>query len=287
MSQKILPIIKPEELLNLRETEDLLIFDVSNNPNARKNYETKHLEGALFVDLNKQLADIKSSAADGGRHPLPAVEKFCQTLADLGISPSSRVVIYDDKNGANAAARFWWMLKAVGHEKVQVLDGGLESAMKAGFPVSDKAEKTPKTGEYKCEKWILPTADLAEIDEVYQNQDFLIIDVRETPRYNGETEPFDKIAGHIPNAVNIPFAENLDSEGFFLPPENLREKYKTELESFPTENIIVHCGSGVTACHTLLALDYAGFEIPKLYVGSWSEWSSNDRPIATLLNPND
>ena len=281
MNQKISPIIKPEELLSLRGTENLLIFDASNNPNAKANYDAKHLDGAFFVDINSQLADIKPNTADGGRHPLPTVGKFCATLGELGISPESHVVIYDDKNGANAAARFWWMLKAVGHEKVQVLDGGFAAAVKAGFSTSNK-QKTITRDEYKCREWSLPIADLQEIDEVYQNSDFLIIDVRETPRYNGETEPFDKIAGHIPNARNIPFAENMDAEGYFLTPEKLREKYQKELGNFQNENVIVHCGSGVTACHTLLALDYAGLEIPKLYVGSWSEWSSNNRPVATL-----
>lgn len=279
MSRNISPIIKPEELLKLRGAENLLIFDASNDPKAKSNYDARHLEGAFFVDINSQLADIKASAAVGGRHPLPSPETFCATLGKLGIFAESRIVIYDDKQGANAAARFWWMLKAIGHEKVQVLDGGIDAAVKSGFPTSDKRE-TPPRGEYKCDEWRLPTADLAELDSIYNDENFLIIDVRETARYNGETEPFDKIAGHIPNAKNIPFAENLDAEGFFLPPEKLREKYEKELENFPAEKTIVHCGSGVTACHTLLALDYAGFEIPKLYVGSWSEWSSNDRPIA-------
>ena len=279
MRQNISPIIKPEELLNLRRAENLLIFDASNNPNAKANYDARHLEGAFFVDINSQLADIKTSAADGGRHPLPPAEKFCRTLGELGISPEIRVVIYDDKSGANAAARFWWMLKAVGHEKVQVLDGGIDAAVKVGFPASDKPE-TPKRAEYNCNEWNLPTAGLEEVEKASNEENFLIIDVRETPRYNGETEPFDKVAGHIPNAKNIPFAENLSEDGFFLSPAELREKYAKELEKFSQENVIVHCGSGVTACHTLLAMDYAGFEIPKLYVGSWSEWSSNDRPVA-------
>lgn len=283
MSRELTPIIKPEELLKLRGSENLLIFDASNNPNAEANYYARHLEGTLFVDVNLQLADIKENTADGGRHPLPSAEKFCATLGELGISPESYVVIYDDKHGANAAARFWWMLKAIGHEKVQVLDGGVEAAINAGFPTSDKRE-TARRGAYNCSKWHLPVADLAEVDKASNDENFLIIDVRETPRYNGETEPFDKIAGHIPNAKNIPFAENLDANGMFLSPETLREKYEREIEKFPKEKIIVHCGSGVTACHTLLAFDYAGFEIPKLYVGSWSEWSSSDRPIARKEN---
>lgn len=279
MSEKISPIIKAEELLKLRGAENLLIFDVSNNPKARENFDKQHLEGAQFVDINSQLADIKESPANGGRHPLPSAEKFCATLSTLGISPESHVVIYDDKSGANAAARFWWMLKSVGHEKVQVLDGGIQSAIKAGFPVSDKQENVVKS-EYKCSAWKLPIADLAEVESASADESFLIIDVRETPRFRGETEPFDKIAGHIPNAKNIPFAENLDAEGNFLSPEILHKKYENELKDFPTENIIIHCGSGVTACHTLLAMDYAGIEIPKVYIGSWSEWSSNDLPVA-------
>lgn len=283
MDQKILPIITPEELIDRRGAEDLMIFDASNNPTARTNYEAKHLENAFFVDTNSQLADIKRSPADGGRHPLPTAEKFGETLSKLGISPDSHVVIYDDKNGANAAARFWWMLKAVGHNKVQVLDGGFDAAVNAGFPTSDKTE-TVKRGEYKCSEWNLPIASLIDIDEIYHDPEHLIIDVRETPRYNGETEPFDKIAGHIPNAMNVPFAENLDADGRFLSPEKLSKKYQKVIGDLKIENIVVHCGSGVTACHTLLALDHAGFEIPKLYVGSWSEWSSNDRPIAAAGN---
>lgn len=270
----------PDELLRLRGASDLLIFDASNNPNARTNYEARHLAGARFVDINSQLADIKSSPADGGRHPLPTPEAFAATLAGLGISPTSHVVVYDDKSGANAAARMWWMLRAIGHERVQVLDGGLEAAVRAGFPVGSGTESY-ETGQFNAGEWGLPIADLAEVDAASTDPESLIIDVRETPRYNGETEPFDKVAGHIPNAVNIPFAENLDSEGFFLPPAVLREKYATRLAEFDQDKVIVHCGSGVTACHTLLALDHAEIEIPKLYVGSWSEWSSNDRPIAT------
>lgn len=283
MSENTSPIIKPEELLKLKDAENLLIFDASNNPNARANYNARHLEGAFFVDINSRLADIKETTANGGRHPLPSPEKFCETLGELGISPESYVVIYDDKSGANAAARFWWMLKAVGHSKVQVLDGGIDAAINAGFPASDNAE-APKKGEYKCGEWRLPTAEIEEVAKASTDENFLIIDVRETARYNGETEPFDKIAGHIPNAKNVPFSENLSENDFFLPPEILREKYEKELANFPNENVIVHCGSGVTACHTLLAMNYAGFEIPKLYVGSWSEWSSNDRPIAVEKN---
>jgi thiosulfate/3-mercaptopyruvate sulfurtransferase len=279
MNRNLSPIIKPEELLNLIDDEYLLIFDASNNPSAQVNYAAKHLKGSFFVDVNSQLAAIEPSAANRGRHPLPSAKKFCATLEELGISRESHVVIYDDKQGANAAARFWWMLKAFAHEKVQVLNGGIDAAISAGFPLSDSPEKI-KRGKYECHEWNLPIADLAEVEKASGDESFLVIDVREPARYSGEIEPLDKIAGHIPNSKNIFFAENLNEKGFFLTPEKLRAKYEEQLKDFSKENIIVHCGSGITACHTLLALDYAGFEIPKLYVGSWSEWSSNNRPIA-------
>jgi thiosulfate/3-mercaptopyruvate sulfurtransferase len=212
---------------------------------------------------------------------LPDAARFSKLLVNLGISPDSHVVVYDDKNGANAAARFWWMMKAVGHEKIQVLDGGMDAAIQAGFPVSSEVEKIPAKGSYKVGQWKLPLSDISEIDKVSKDKNYLIIDVRENERYRGEKEPIDLVAGHIPGAVNIPFASNLDSKGFFLSPVELKAKYEKALEGKSAENVIVHCGSGVTACHTLLALAHAGMEIPKLYVGSWSEWSRNGREIAT------
>lgn len=155
MDRNLSPIIKSEELLNLSDDENLLIFDASNHPSAWANYAARHLKGCFFVDVNSHLADIKASAADGGRHPLPSAKKFCATIEELGISRDSHVVIYDDKQGANLAARFWWMLKAVGHEKVQVLDGGIDAAVNAGFPLSDSPEKI-KRGKYECHEWNLP-----------------------------------------------------------------------------------------------------------------------------------
>lgn len=281
MHQEISPIIKPIQLISLQPKSELVIIDASNGSGAKENYGAKHLEGALYVDLNTQLANINADVAIGGRHPLPTLEQFSETLTNLGITPTSHVVVYDDKNGSNAAARFWWMLKSVGHNKVQVLDGGFQAAIKAGFPTSSKIEIPLKKEPYKIEKWLLPLADIHEIDKVAQDADFLVVDVRDEERYNGEKEPVDLVAGHIPGAINIPFTTNLDSNGFFLSPDELKNNYLKEFGDKKAENIIVHCGSGVTACHTLLALAYAGLEIPKLYVGSWSEWSRNNRPIAT------
>lgn len=277
MTEHISPIIEAAELLKLYQTKNFILLDASV---GKSNYEKKHLDGAWYVDLNTQMADIKADLSDGGRHPLPDITTFCETLSGLGISPESHVVIYDDKNGANAAARLWWMLKAVGHNKVQVLNGGMQVAEKAGFPVSSKTGTANKIAPYQIENWQLPLANMEEVERVSQDENYIVIDVRDEERYNGEKEPIDLIAGHIPGAINVPFTANLDSNGLFLAPEELNKNYKTILMDVPTDNIIVHCGSGVTACHTLLAIAYAGLQMPKLYVGSWSEWSRNNKAMA-------
>lgn len=283
MKVNISPIIQASELLKLYKSENLIIVDVSNGKNAKSNYEAKHLEGAIFVDLNTQLAEIKEDLSIGGRHPLPKIETFAKTVSNLGISPKSHILIYDDKNGSNASARFWWMLKSIGHEKVQVLNGGIQEAEKINFPLSSKTEITNKTELYKVDNWKLQIAEIEEVEKVSQTENHIVIDVRDVERYNGEIEPIDLIAGHIPGAINIPFTENLDENGLFLPPNLLKLKYEKVFGNVETENIIVHCGSGVTACHSLLAIAYAELEIPKLYVGSWSEWSRNNKTIETKM----
>jgi len=275
------PILTPSQLIDAVQSNAIVLVDATNSPTAFQNYQQSHLKGALFVDVNTQLADIKEDVSIGGRHPLPTVEQFSKTLTDLGITPETWVVVYDDKNGANAAARFWWMLRAIGHEKVQVLSGGIQAAIQAGFPTHSVVEIPNKVPSYPISHWQWPTIDLQGMDEMIQKEHFVVIDVRESQRFRGETEPIDLVAGHIPGATNIPFTANLDAEGFFLSPEELNMKYQKAFEKTPPENRVVHCGSGVTACHTLLALAVADLPIPKLYVGSWSEWSRNNREIVT------
>lgn len=283
MTQHLSPIISVQELLALKQTTDIVLIDASAGPDSKEKYTQHHLVGALYVDLNVDLADIKENASQGGRHPLPSVTAFAKTLAALGITPSSHVIIYDDKNSSNAAARFWWMLSSIGHQKVQVLDGGFQAALKLGFETSSKIEIPLTTGLYPATDWKLPMSTINEVDAVRLNKEHLIIDVRDRIRYDGIKEPIDLIAGHIPGAINIPFSTNLDADGFYLTPEVLKEKYTVALNNKDRGYVIVHCGSGVTACHTLLAMAYAGLEIPKLYVGSWSEWSRNEKPIGKNL----
>ncbi|RDC64215.1 sulfurtransferase [Adhaeribacter pallidiroseus] len=274
-------ILNPSQLLLLQQTPALVLVDARSGPEAKEKYQAFHLQGAQFVDLEQQLSQKKADAADGGRHPLPNIRQFAAVLANLGIVPASRVVVYDDKNGANAAARFWWMLKAIGHEKVQVLNGGLAAAVAAGFPTSSQTEPPALVAPYPVTTWQLPTVNLEEVESASPDSQYLIIDVREAERYRGEKEPIDLVAGHIPGAVNIPFSTNLDPDGFFLPAEELKVKYLSAFENREPAQVLVHCGSGVTACHTLLAVAQAGLEIPALYVGSWSEWSRNNKTIAT------
>lgn len=274
--KSISAIITPEELTWLNQDDEIVIIDASAGSKAR--YDEQHLAGALFADVNHDLANIGDFEA-GGRHPLPTFGQFSIVLQKLGITKDSHVIVYDDKNGGNAAARLWWMLKAIGHEKVQVIDGGFQAAVKAGFPITDKVEIPKSVAPYQVESWNLPLSNLNEVETVAKTEDHMVIDVRDANRFAGLTEPIDTIAGHIPGARNIPYTENLDPDGRFLSPAILKEKYESAFGSIQPENVIVHCGSGITACHTLLAMDYAGLPIAKLYVGSWSEWSRNNKEM--------
>ena len=281
---KTSPVISPEQLAAVMDQSEVKIFDVSSGKEARSNYLREHIIGAHFIDLNSQLSDIRENAATGGRHPLPSPEKFAKVLSNYGVNRYSHVIIYDDKNGANAAARLWWMLTAVGHKKVQVLDGGLNAAKQAGIFVSSGEEEVAQAeGIYMADQWQLPLAKLEEVESVSLDSNYKVIDVREADRYNGLVEPIDLIAGHIPGAINVPYLQNLDQNGRFLKPEHLKVLYEKLLDGVESKNTVVHCGSGVTACHTLLAMAYAGLEIPSLYVGSWSEWSRNAKPMVTKI----
>ncbi|SFI35819.1 sulfurtransferase [Halpernia frigidisoli] len=281
---KLPPIISAKELQKILYKENLIIVDAGSGGNSYDDYLEKHLENALYVDLNKDLAEVSDDAKNGGRHPLPSLEKFAEVLQNIGIDENSHVIIYDNKNSTNATPRFWWMLNSVGFTKIQVLDGGLQIAEKEGLKITNIVTE-PKSSREKLEfkNWQLPLVEIDFIEKNSENPDFKIIDVRSEERYDGKEEPIDLIAGHIPGAINIPFTENMNEDGTLKNAEILKEKYQELFKNIQEENIAIHCGSGVTACNTLLALDYAGLEIPNLYVGSWSEWSRNDKKIATNI----
>ncbi|ASW75263.1 sulfurtransferase [Chryseobacterium piperi] len=273
---RISPIITASELKASLDLPNIVILDARVGKDVNANYLEKHIKGARFIDLDKDLAEIiGEDAAFGGRHPLPDTGRFAKTLSDLGVSEDSHIIIYDDKNGANAAARAWWMLRSFGIDKVQVLNGGIQAAEKEELEFSSGEENFEKVELMTGNEWLLPVSSLESVENELVNNSSTVIDVRDAYRYKGESEPIDLVAGHIPGAINIPFSENLDEKGNFLTPDILKEKYSKLLQD-KSQNLIIHCGSGVTACHTILALDYAGFHIPNLYVGSWSEWSRRE-----------
>lgn len=257
-----------------------VIIDARGGQDSHQRYLAGHLKNAVYADLDKHLAAKVTDASQGGRHPLPDVAAFSALLGNWGVTPESHVIIYDDKSAAFSAARLWWMLRALGHQKLQVLNGGLQAANKAGVVLSTE-EYTPIAGKpYHTHGDYAGTVDIDEAGEAGQDETRLVIDVRETPRYLGQTEPIDLVAGHIPGAVNLPYVLNLDADGKFLPADILRSMYMDTIGNVAPEDVVVHCGSGVTACHTLLGMAYAGITEPKLYVGSWSEWSRRDLPMA-------
>lgn len=244
-------------------------------------YRAGHVAGAYHAQLERDLAAPVADAAHGGRHPLPALADFAARLGRWGIAPDTRVIAYDDQHGANAASRLWWLVKAVGHAGVQIVDGGL-AALIADGAVLTTDEPAPRTdAPYPVTAWQRPTADIHEVDAARGAPDRRVIDTRAAVRYRGETETIDPIAGHIPGVRNAPFADNLRADGTFKPAAELRALLTAALDGIAPDQAIIHCGSGVTACHTLVALERAGLAGAKLYVGSWSEWCRNpERPRA-------
>ncbi len=269
------PILSAADLAPLLASgSDVVLLDARAG-----GYEAGHLRGAQRADLETQLSSARDPGADparGGRHPLPPLDRWTRQLGAWGIGPETEVVIYDDQSGANAAARGWWMLRSVGHARVSVLDGGLAAAIAAGLETTTDVPTITLRPPYPATEWQRPTADMERVDALRNDGDWKVLDVRSGERFRGETEPIDPTAGHIPGAVNLPFAENLE-QGRFKSPQALRAIYEQLLGGTPAERLIVHCGSGVTACHTLLALEAAGLEGAALYVGSWGEWCRNPK----------
>ena len=254
-----------------------LFLDARPGPDV---FAAGHIPGAVHADLDRflSLASEGADPARGGRHPLPSPGQWAARLGAWGITPETWVVAYDDANGGSGAARLWWMLRAFGHRRAAVLDGGLQEALAAGPPAPGPAlEPAPP---YPGDRWLWPTVTLEEVDFLRQDPAWKVLDVRSRPRYRGDTEPIDPVAGHIPGALNLPFTENLDPAGHFKDPATLLRIYQDFLAGTGPEHLVVHCGSGVTACHTLLALELAGLPGASLYVGSWSEWCRNPMPRA-------
>ena len=267
---------------------DVRVLDARGGPPGRAAYLVEHLEGASWVDLDRDLAAPAEDAAIGGRHPLPPIEAWCRRLGDWGVTPDTDVVLYDDAGGALAAARAWWMLRAVGHRRVAILDGGWQAALEAGLPTTDTSAPSPSSEPYPVpddRRWQMPTVSADEVEELRFDAERFLIDVRSPVRYRGDEENLDPIAGHIPGALNLPYEGNLENDGRFHPRAALRELFEERLGLERGRELAVYCGSGVTACHTLFALELAGYTGAALFVGSWSEWCRSDRPRATIQGP--
>ncbi len=270
--------------LNARLNEPgLCIVDCRHSlldPEAgRALYEAGHLPGAVHADMDRDLAGPVTATT--GRHPLPAIDEFIESLRRWGIGSTSQVVVYDDAGGG-LAARLWWMLNWLGHEHVAVLDGGIAAWERAGLPVSTEAAR-PERGDFAGvagARVAVTTDDVS--NRVVAADELLLIDARDPARFRGEQEPIDPVAGHVPGAVNLPFSVSLNDDGTWKSATELAEIWSDLLENTPAEKpLAVMCGSGVTACHLALSATIAGIREPALYVGSWSEWiRDSGRPVA-------
>ena len=243
-------------------------------------FDTVHIEGAQQAHLDRNLSTHGATALNGGRHPLPARETVAAWLGGLGFQNHMQAVVYD-RNGANYCGRLWWMLKWLGHDAVAVLDGGLQAWQASGGAVaSGPAVKGKATGfdlKPALREW-LSTAQLAP---QVGHPNLTIIDARAPARYRGEMEPLDPVAGHIPGALNRPFNQNLNAEGFFKSPDVLRAEFESLLAGRDPSTVVHHCGSGVSTVPNILAMELAGLGVTRLYPGSWSEWCNTpDLPCA-------
>jgi thiosulfate/3-mercaptopyruvate sulfurtransferase len=253
-------------------------FDLTAVEAARQAYLRAHIPGASYADLNQDLS--VPPKPDTGRHPLPGKARFAARLGEMGIDNDTQVVAYDQANGA-LASRLWWMLRWLGHDAVAVLDGGLDAWLAQGGTVQSGPHVAPAR-RFELRGGGQPVTSSEELLAALARRDRLVVDARAAERYSGQVEPLDTVAGHVPGAVNHPFTGNLTPAGRFLPQAELRRRWMQVLGKTPPDGLISMCGSGVTACQNLLALEVAGLSGASLYAGSWSEWIRDpSRPVAT------
>jgi thiosulfate/3-mercaptopyruvate sulfurtransferase len=247
---------------------------------GRAGYQAGHIPGAFFAHVDTDLSEKSAGAGKAfrGRHPLPRKEAFVETLRRWGVNDDSQVIVYDAQGGM-FAARLWWMLRWVGHEAVAVLDGGLPAWQAQGGALETTQANRP-AGTISLRPSLVKTVNADDILANLQEQKRIVIDARAPDRFRGENETLDPIGGHIPGAKNRFFKDNLQADGRFKPAQQLREEFQTVIDA--PESAIMQCGSGVTACHNLLALEIADLKNAALYPGSWSEWCTDPaRPVAT------
>jgi len=251
--------------------------DLVDTEAGRRAYRESHIPSAQFVHLDEDLSAPKTGR--NGRHPLPAPEQFARRLGELGVDNAKQVVAYDASGGCYAA-RLWWMLRWLGHDAVAVLDGGWDAWRKAPHPIADRIPVI-KAAQFTMYRRANMACDAQYIVANLEKSGPLLLDARSADRFRGENETLDPVAGHIPGALNRFFRLNLDGDGNFKPSTTLKQEFNELLGNNAPGNVAHYCGSGVTACHNLLAMEVAGLSGSRLYPGSWSEWCSNpSRPVA-------
>lgn len=276
-------LITPQQLAARLQQPKLRILDcrfsLEDVEYGQRSYAQGHIPGALHADLERDLSG-EVVAGVTGRHPLPQPQALLARFREWGLSNDDEVVLYDDGPGA-FAARAWWLLAWLGkRDGVYLLDGGLKAWREANQPLDDVIPDS-QPGRFSGEADANMTIEAAQVAEQLGNDNLTLIDARALPRFLGEVEPIDPVAGHIPGAHCAPFTDNLDANGRFLEPEQLRARFSKLIDGKPGASVVAYCGSGVTACHNLFALCLAGYPLAALYPGSWSEWiTDSQRPVA-------
>jgi len=281
----LMTLMEAETLRRDLGSEHLLVvdcrFDLADPDAGGKAWAAGHLPGARYAHLDHDLAS--PIGATTGRHPLPNPDAFIRFVGGLGVGPETRVVCYDQGGGA-IAGRLWWLLRYFGHGKAAVLDGGFAawSAMSGPLETEASGENSPASAKlFHPHRVYAGAVDVETLQRELEAGACLLLDARSEDRFRGDAEPIDAAAGHVPGASNRPFTDNLDARGRFNRAEKLRTEFQTLLGDRDPTRVIHMCGSGVTACHNLLAMEHAGLPGSRLYVGSWSEWIREpDRPIA-------
>jgi thiosulfate/3-mercaptopyruvate sulfurtransferase len=281
-------LVPTQELAEHLNDSSWLVFDCSfilaKPDEAEKNYLEGHIPSAIYAHLDR---DLSSPIIPGvtGRHPLPAPEEAARRFGQMGITEGIQVVAYDEVGGALAAVRLWWLLRWLGYDSVAVLDGGLVKWLAENRPLQP-GRVTPTPAEFIAHPRPEMIVTSEQVERLRLDPAYRLIDVRTPERYRGEAEPIDPVAGHIPGALNLPYAKNLTEEFTFRSPSELRKLYQPLLAGEAVEKVVFYCGSGVTSVHSLLALLVAGLGESRLYAGSWSEWiAPRTRPIATGAAP--
>ena len=275
-------IISAEELNSIINDDNVRVFDcrfsLKDPQGGLNNYLAGHLPSAQFADMDTQLSSAMTPTS--GRHPLPDAEVFIQQLQAWGVNNETQVIAYDDISGA-FAARLWWMMRWVGHNKVAVLNGGMQKWSDQGYSLTQDGVQFP-AGNFSGQANMDWLVDIDTVRAKLDSNEITLIDARAADRFTGKDQKTDPVPGHVPGAINLPFGGNLTKDGMMQSPEVIKERFANVIQNQPLENVTNMCGSGVTACHNMLAQAVAGMPPTKVFIGSWSQWIKDpSRPVET------